>query len=249
MKDAYYFQHDSNAQNDPKLLMVLEQLGCEGIGIYWMLLEVLREQDGYRYPLAAVSALARRWYTSKEKVLSVITQYSLFTVHGEEFFFSESFCRRMEYIDNRRRVLSEAGKRGNATKWHKALPEAHSSPPDHEATATRSQPDRSIGKDSIVKDSIKKDKKEKKEYAPSLHLSDDEFEKLKTEHPDIYQEAIQQVSLHKQMTGKKYKSDYAAILKWGLSAAVTNKTANNGTKPAIDFDEVARRINGNGSGK
>ena len=32
MKEVYYFQHDYNARNDPKLQDVLIDLGVEGIG-------------------------------------------------------------------------------------------------------------------------------------------------------------------------------------------------------------------------
>ena len=46
MKDSYYFQHDYNARNDPKLQDVLIELGVEGIGIYWCIIEQLYEQGG-----------------------------------------------------------------------------------------------------------------------------------------------------------------------------------------------------------
>ena len=36
-KDAYYFTHDSNAKDDPKCALLIDQLGMEGYGIYWML--------------------------------------------------------------------------------------------------------------------------------------------------------------------------------------------------------------------
>lgn len=51
-KDAYYFTHDSNAKDDPKCALLIDQLGMEGYGIYWMLIEVLRDQPDYKYPLA-----------------------------------------------------------------------------------------------------------------------------------------------------------------------------------------------------
>ena len=59
-KDAYYFPHDSNAKDDPKCVLLIEQLGMEGYGIYWMLIETLREQPDYTYPVANILALGRR---------------------------------------------------------------------------------------------------------------------------------------------------------------------------------------------
>jgi hypothetical protein len=67
-KDAYYFSHDSNAKDDPKCVLLIEQLGLEGYGIFWMLIETLRDQPGYKYPIALISALARRYNTTAEKV-------------------------------------------------------------------------------------------------------------------------------------------------------------------------------------
>ena len=51
-KDAYWFSHDSNAKDDPKVVMMIEQLGLESYGIFWVLVEILREQTGFKYPIA-----------------------------------------------------------------------------------------------------------------------------------------------------------------------------------------------------
>ena len=40
-KDAYYFSHDSNAKDDPKCMVLIDQLGLEGYGIFWVLIETL----------------------------------------------------------------------------------------------------------------------------------------------------------------------------------------------------------------
>ena len=41
MKKMYYFQHDYNARNDPKLQALIVEMGVAGIGIYWCLVEML----------------------------------------------------------------------------------------------------------------------------------------------------------------------------------------------------------------
>ena len=51
MKDAYYFSHDSNARNDQRIIKLRRKLGAEGYGIYFMLIEILRDQVGYRLGL------------------------------------------------------------------------------------------------------------------------------------------------------------------------------------------------------
>jgi len=42
-----YFPHDSNARNSDKLLPVRMKYGAEGYGIYFMLLERLRDEPTY----------------------------------------------------------------------------------------------------------------------------------------------------------------------------------------------------------
>lgn len=85
-KEAYYFSHDSNSQDDPKCMILIDQLGMEGYGIFWALIERLRNEKEYFLPISIISALAKRWCTSKEKVESVIKNYKLFSVENDIFF-------------------------------------------------------------------------------------------------------------------------------------------------------------------
>lgn len=85
-KDAYYFSHDANAQDDPKLMLLIEQLGMEGIGIYWCLIEKLRAEKDYSLPLSVLPSFARRWQTSVEKTQTVVKNYNLFKIVKEKFF-------------------------------------------------------------------------------------------------------------------------------------------------------------------
>lgn len=94
-KEAYYFSHDCNAQDDPKCMLLIDQLGMEGYGIFWALIERLRNEVNYMLPHAVASALAKRWGTSKEKVESVIKNYSLFTTDGD-FFYSNRLRTSMQ---------------------------------------------------------------------------------------------------------------------------------------------------------
>lgn len=109
-KDAYYFSHDSNAKDDPKCVLMIEQLGLEGYGIFWVLIETLRDQPNYKYPLILISALARRYNTTAEKMKTVISSYGLFEI-DENDFFSMSLMERMEKYDERRENARIAGKK------------------------------------------------------------------------------------------------------------------------------------------
>lgn len=85
-KDAYYFSHDANAQDDPKCMLLIDQMGMEGYGIFWALVERLRNEKDYKLPTSIISALSKRWNTSKEKVETVIKNYGLFSIEGDSFF-------------------------------------------------------------------------------------------------------------------------------------------------------------------
>ncbi len=116
-KDCYYFTHDSNAKDDPKCVLVIEQLGMAGYGIYWMLVETLRDQPDYTYPVANIPALARRYNTTEDKVRSVVYDYGLFVVKDDQVFWSESLNRRMQVFNEKRAKRSEAGRLGMARRW------------------------------------------------------------------------------------------------------------------------------------
>lgn len=115
-KDAYYFSHDSNAKDDPKCLMLIEEMGLEGYGIFWVLIETLRDQTEFKAPLKIVPALARRYNTSKEKMMTVITRYDLFMIEDEAFFFSNSLIKRMQFYLDKKKQKSIAGIKGNLVK-------------------------------------------------------------------------------------------------------------------------------------
>lgn len=108
-KDAYYFSHDSNAKDDPKCVLMIEQLGMEGYGIYWVLIETLRDQADYTYPINLLPALARRYNTTSEKVKTVVFNYGLFDVKDDVIFFSQSLINRMLPLHQKREQARLAG--------------------------------------------------------------------------------------------------------------------------------------------
>lgn len=91
MKEAFYFPHFCNARHDRKIKRLRKELGLEGYGIFFMLLEVLREQTDLRYPIDDIDLLADELGASEQKVRVVICNYQLFkieTTDNEEMFFS-----------------------------------------------------------------------------------------------------------------------------------------------------------------
>ncbi|MDD2399629.1 MAG: DUF4373 domain-containing protein [Sulfurovum sp.] len=89
-KDVGYFPHYINARNDRKLRKARLQLGIEAYAIYFMTLEVLREQKDYKYPLADLDILSDDFGTTLQKVQVIVLNYGLFDIDPNEQFFSHA---------------------------------------------------------------------------------------------------------------------------------------------------------------
>jgi len=48
MKETFYFSHDNNAFNDDKILELRFDMGIEGYGLFWAVIEFLANQDEYK---------------------------------------------------------------------------------------------------------------------------------------------------------------------------------------------------------
>jgi hypothetical protein len=130
-KDAFYFPHDSNAKDDPKLTLVIDHLGLEGYGIYFVLIEVLRDQNEYKYPILLLPSLARKYATTHEKIKAVVYNYQLFEV-DEIYFKSLSLIERMIPLEKNRQQRKDA----IAARWNKQK----SILPNYDRNTTVSQP-------------------------------------------------------------------------------------------------------------
>jgi hypothetical protein len=95
-KEAFYFPHFSNARHDRKIRRLRKELGIEGYGIYFMLLETLRDQHDMMYPLADCDLLAEEFGTSDAKIKTVLCNYELFDFDEENRFFSPKMLVYLE---------------------------------------------------------------------------------------------------------------------------------------------------------
>ena len=118
-KDAYYFPHDSNAQHDEKILKLRVKYGWAGYGLYWAIIEKLREASNYRLDSQDIACLSLGVSHPIDDLIAFLKDCYLWELLTESngCFFSESLCRRMVEIDKRRKQLSDAGKQGNKIRW------------------------------------------------------------------------------------------------------------------------------------
>lgn len=125
-KDAYYFSHDCNARNDNKILAMRSVYGAEGYGLYWMIIEVLREQPDYSYPLGkyAFRTLSLELHCDEnlleDFVLDCCTEFrdshSSLLKMDENRLYSESLNRRMKLVDEISSKRSQSAKKRWGTR-------------------------------------------------------------------------------------------------------------------------------------
>ena len=149
-KDAFYFPHFANARHDRKLKRVQKELGLEGYAIYFQLLEVLREQLDYKYPIEDIDLLADEMGTSEQKIRTVICNYDLFTLDEIGNFFSiKQLYYLQPYIEKTQRARLAAQKRWDNTNDNANAMQMHS----------KCNADAMQGKESKVKESKLKESK------------------------------------------------------------------------------------------
>lgn len=101
MSGNSYFSHDSNARNSDKLLPLRMNMSVDGYGIYFMILERLREEPDYM-SVKDYNMLAFDFRVGSDKVKSVIENFGLFSFTDDgKRFYSESFMRRMNKKDEK----------------------------------------------------------------------------------------------------------------------------------------------------
>ena len=109
-----YFSHDYNARNDLNMKKLFMGEGLSGIGLYWCLVEMLYEKNGY-IDLEYIPIIAFDLRTTEETVHRVIDKYELFC-KNDTHFFSNSVLKRLEM----RNEKSEKAKSSANARWNNA---------------------------------------------------------------------------------------------------------------------------------
>lgn len=163
-KEAYYFSHDSNARNDEKILSMRMELGMEGYGIYWAIIEKMRENIDYQCS-NDYKVIAFDLRVDETTVKKVVENYGLF-IKSEcgKKFYSQSLLNRMEKMNEK----SEKARQSANARWKKK---------DKDATAMRTH-----NEGNALKESKGKENKGNTsiEYCKKEFVED--WNKLRTKH-------------------------------------------------------------------
>ncbi len=193
MKDSYYFPHDYHARHDPKLEKLRMTAGCEGLGIYWCLIEMLYEENGY-LKISEIPYLSKSLNTTEEVIKKVIENYSLFKINDDNFY-SESLLERLKHINDVREKRKASGSIGGSKR---------------QANAKQTSSNIKERKGKEIKEINTKDL-----FLDFVLLTPDEYQKLVVEFgTEDTKNKIANLNAYIGSKGIKYKSHYFTILNW-----------------------------------
>lgn len=127
-----YFSHDYGARNDPKLLELQMEMGGQGLAIWWCLVEMLWENEGYLPKNFKSIAFSLHW-AKAEEVQKVVEAFGLFEWDDERFWNNSALGRiekRKKISETRRESGRTGGVNSGASRRSRQAnaPEAGSTP-------------------------------------------------------------------------------------------------------------------------
>ena len=110
-----YFNHDSTARNDYRIIKLRATLGYEGYGIFWAILEMLFTEEN-KICKSQYDILAFGLQCETEKLRAVIEDFDLFVIE-DNCFYSKRLNNQIEQINNKSiKAKENASKRWNNAK-------------------------------------------------------------------------------------------------------------------------------------
>lgn len=109
-----FFNHDSNARNDIKLIKLRSKLGYEGYGIFWSILELLFSEEN-KLCVDDYDSLAYGLQCNADILKQVIEDFDLFVIE-DNCFYSKRLYYHIEDINNKSSIASINAKK----RWSNA---------------------------------------------------------------------------------------------------------------------------------
>ena len=119
-KETFYFSHDSNAITDTKILNMRADYGMEGYGLFWAIVEMLRNEADYMLTIdkntyRAIKTLTNTNIDIEKFIKDCIEDYKLFEQNDGKFY-SKSLLNRMCEYERKKAVNKENGRLGGRPK-------------------------------------------------------------------------------------------------------------------------------------
>lgn len=103
-KDSYWFKHDSTASRDLKMMQIKAIYGYEGIGLFWSIIEVLREQNEYKWQSDQLGILSRIIGAEEVKINNFIADSKRIglLIQNENYIYSNRLLKDMEVWESKK---------------------------------------------------------------------------------------------------------------------------------------------------
>jgi len=127
-KTPIAFLHDANARNDERSAVLICKCGYEGYGIYWALIEMMRESSKLRLDARKLASIAHSLNAPFAVVSGTVDcgfEAELFHQEDEHFFYSRSLRRRLSNyheISEKRRNAGLASAEARKSKYGTSAP-------------------------------------------------------------------------------------------------------------------------------
>lgn len=213
-----WFKHFSNAKFDAKIRRLIKKYGLRGYGLYFAMIEYAAHQLTTEKPVPDIEENSQDIADTFNEDTLLVEEIILFCINEHLFDQDENTGRIMClkllcHLDNTmstnpeiRKILNNFNKLKETSSSLKKLSET-----SNHLKQTRL--------DKTRLDKIKEEKSSKIEYSPFVFMTEDEYNKLITKYGESQVKLlIEELNNYKGEKGKKYKSDYHAILKWVVKA-------------------------------
>jgi len=110
-----YFNHDSSARTDLRIIKLRSKLGYEGYGVFWALLELLFTEEN-KLCVDDYSEIAFGLQTDPKILKQVIEDFDLFNVE-DGCFYSKRLNKQIEEINSK----SNKAKENASKRWKNAV--------------------------------------------------------------------------------------------------------------------------------
>lgn len=226
-KDAYYFSHDSNARTDTKIVDMMYDYGMAGYGMFWFIVEVMRESDYYRLEnnRSTWRALGMQMHLKADEVEKFIDdcidQYRLFESDGV-YFWSNSLVNRMKKLEETRAKRKAAAEKRWSNNANANKNDANALQEDSNSISNEVQEDCNFMQSKVKKSKEKESKVNNIIYMDltfiddcisNVKITETQYGKLKEKYPlKLVHDKIEALEVYKDIN--KYKEHYKVLNLW-----------------------------------
>ena len=177
-KDVFYFPHYCHSRSDRRIRRILKDFKHEGFSVYYQILEVLREQEEFKYSLEDCDLLVDDLKTTDIVVNSLIMNYDLFQNDGV-YFWSDDLIESLQPYLKMKQQRIEASKKGvEARRKKREQQKALEQPTGNRPVTDRLTEEQPTGLPTADQSKVKESKVKETKVNKSKDSLEEDFEYL-----------------------------------------------------------------------